>query len=90
MRKDIETWTWKYSRIYGDPVLKDNIYCYATKHMAPNRSIEQVILEMNVVAKALGVHWKVVRQKVELVLYDQKTITTEEQHDKEGRLVPGF
>jgi hypothetical protein len=79
LKKEIEVHGWKFSRIAGDPVLKDAAYCYATKHVKPSVPLIEVIVEMNMTARALGLHWTVVRQKVELVVYDEKTITVEEK-----------
>ena len=82
IKRDIESLAqgWKFSEITGDPILGNRRYCYATKHMKPSMKVQLVISEMNFAALALRMHrWVVVRQKVELVLYDEHTIKLQEQ-----------
>lgn len=68
---------WKFSKIDGDPTLGKGIKCYATRHFnCTKNSIQDVIDRLNDVAIILDdysvdrQHYKVIRVKVELVLYD--------------------
>lgn len=62
---------WKFSKIDGDPNLGPGVKCYATRHMSGTLPIDQVRYQLEVMAKEfkrLGEN--VVREKVELVVYD--------------------
>ena len=64
---------WHFSCIEGDPVLKDHSYEYATRHASSNTPFEDVVAHMNRTADILRDQgFPVVRQKVELVMYDTK------------------
>lgn len=66
---------WKFSAIDGDPVLGRGVLCYATHHFKKSLDTVDVIIAMGIVAARLqdqGV--EVIRQKVELVVYDTKTM----------------
>lgn len=64
---------WKFSKIYGDPVLGKHLFSYATKHYSIAIPEELVVDAMGKVFNQLkesGLN--VIRQKVELVVYDSK------------------
>ena len=64
---------WNFSRITGDPILGNGKYQYATKHFAHDDSFEWVLQQLRKAASLLReAGWKVVREKIELVLYDTK------------------
>jgi len=72
---------WKFSAIDGDPVLGAGVLCYATHHFKGTLDKVDVVIAMGIVADKLrdqGV--EVIRQKVELVVYDTKTLNTH-NHD---------
>lgn len=63
---------WKTSQIDGDPVLGDRPYFYLTTHSS---DVEQMFIRMRAASAALQkrkVH--VIREKVELIIYDTKRI----------------
>lgn len=63
---------WKFSKIDGDPILGENIYCYLTKHSENGWSmIEEVPLVMNFTIV------EPIRVKLEKIMYDTKTGTDE-------------
>lgn len=69
----IESMGWKFSKIDGDPVLGEGVKCYATAHFNASKNVSEVIEEMSHVAGSLHVcGYKVIRQKVELIVYDTK------------------
>ena len=73
---------WKFSCIDGDPSLGIGIKCYATQHFRGGRLRDEVILIMDKTAKLLEADgFKVLRQKVELVIYDTKLKRSEQNHD---------
>lgn len=64
---------WKYSCIWGNPILGNSDFSYATAHFSMNLTEEQVIGFMNATAAYLkdgGA--EIVRQKVEVVIYDTR------------------
>lgn len=64
---------WKFSAIDGDPVLGNGVLCYATSHFPVRLSQDVVVEKMNFVAHCLSQQGaEVIRQKVELVVYDTK------------------
>lgn len=64
---------WKFSAIDGDPVLGKGVLCYATSHFKGSRDVDEVIILMDEVADALRYKGaEVIREKVELVVYDTK------------------
>lgn len=70
----VESEEWKFSCIDGDPVLGKEIFCYATRHYSAVRvPLEEVVMHMNIAALVFHkVGIEIVRQKVELVVYDTK------------------
>jgi len=65
---------WKFSQICGDPDLGDGVKCYLTTQMRSSERRENVIEAVERVAsklRALGDY--VLRTKVELVVYDNRT-----------------
>lgn len=73
LRPMVENIRWKFSAIDGDPVLGEGLKCYAT--MFYNEKIdEKVVLSLllgnSEALKSMGAH--VLRDKVELVIYDSK------------------
>jgi hypothetical protein len=72
LKKDIESQFWSFSTILGDPIMGNKPFCFATKHIRAD-SVDKVITEMGVVARALILKgWNVVRQKIEIVVYDTR------------------
>lgn len=69
----VEEIKWKFSAIDGDPVLGEGIKCYATMHHSAKHTIEDVISYVKAASQALRQkNIKILRSKVELVLYDTK------------------
>ncbi len=70
----VKTEKWKFSRIDGDPVLGAGVKCYATRLFPWSKQKEWVIDVLKQTARHLGDYKtvKVLRQKVELVIYDTK------------------
>lgn len=64
---------WKYSAIAGDIVLGDDIKFYLTKHYQAKEMPEEIINDIKKVsAWATEDGFKVIRSKLELILYDTK------------------
>ena len=62
---------WSFSKIAGDPVLGKDTYEYATRHVSGNTNFQKVVDHMNKTATILREQgFPVLRQKVELVIYD--------------------
>ncbi len=73
IQDEIEDMNWKYSVIDGDPTLGDDCFCYATAHMPMRFGLEKVIEAMKKVTSSLqNKKMRVIRQKVELVVYDER------------------
>ncbi len=83
----VEAAGWRFSCIDGDPVLGSGDRCYATNHMklsgdptkkyelgGPHTELDMIIENTNYVADLLKNTYglKVVRQKIELIVYDTK------------------
>lgn len=70
----VEGLGWKFSQIFGDIILGDDeIFAYATTHYNEKLGEQEVIAEMNHAASMMEKRgFKVLRQKVELVVYDTK------------------
>lgn len=88
---------WKFSKIDGDPTLGAGLKYYATKHFNAKQNKEMVLAELHHVADKLAENKniKVVRRKIELVIYDDRSNTINfscnglcpECHIDEGTLV---
>ncbi len=59
---------WKFSKIDGDPVLGQKVFCYLTRHAKDGA---QLLLDAMEATTAVGV--TVIRVKVEHIVYDTKT-----------------
>jgi hypothetical protein len=69
----IEALGWKYSMIEGDPVLGTGYREYATRIASVKVNEAVVIAEMDYIASVLAHRgFNVLRQKIELVIYDTK------------------
>lgn len=67
---------WKFSKIDGDPTLGSGIKCYATKHFKATIDKEDVLCMLHLVANTLKNHnSNVIRRKIELVIYDDRSST---------------
>ncbi len=78
--EELERWitafSWNFSKIDGDPTLGRGVKTYATKHYNSEiHRLEKVIEFMNNIAKKFDGFGgaKVIRQKVELIVYDTKS-----------------
>lgn len=66
---------WKFSCIDGDPILGDGIKCYATKHFPSKCDVNDVVNNVKAASEQLSMYGhKVIRDKVELVVYDSKLV----------------
>jgi hypothetical protein len=73
IQKQVEIWKWSFSKIDGDITLGDGIKCYATRHFNPREGENHIIKKVMMVAdifRANGL--KVLREKVELVVWDKR------------------
>lgn len=71
IEKDILECQWKFSKIDGDPVLGMGIKCYATKNFPIKFQEANVITMLESVAEYfITLKHKVVRSKIEKVIYD--------------------
>jgi hypothetical protein len=62
---------WKYSQIDGDPVLGQKVFAYLTKH---DTNYVRLYSNMKAAVGALSQQGVgVVREKIELIMYDTKT-----------------
>lgn len=62
---------WKYSQIDGDPVLDQKVFAYLTKH---DTNYVRLYSNMKATVGALSQQGvDVVREKIELIMYDTKT-----------------
>ena len=78
LKSAIENMGWKFSAIDGDPSLGEGVKCYATKHFKASKDKEEVLSELHSAAYILSnnrLNIKVVRKKIELVIYDDRSNT---------------
>lgn len=72
----VEARGWKFSCIDGDPVLGAGLKCYATMLYSKAKGEQWVKGQLLSVAKTLqACGAKVLRRKVELVIYDDRDVT---------------
>lgn len=76
IKNKVEGLGWKFSKIDGDPSLGSGVKCYATKHFKSSLPKEQVLNELINTARNLnGLYADVIREKIELVIYDTRSST---------------
>lgn len=78
LKSMIEEMGWKFSAIDGDPTLGDGVKCYATKHFKASEARETVLQRLHEAAYMLSnnrLNIKVIRKKIELVIYDDRSST---------------
>lgn len=69
---------WKFSRIDGDPTLGDGVKSYLTRHYPARLGHGQVVQHLNQAARSLSAQgYRVLRLKVELVVYDERVAVPE-------------
>lgn len=73
VRELVEAVGWRFSAIDGDPVLGPGTKMYATRHFNERLGSDGVLLELFKTADALGALVEILRRKVELVLYDDRS-----------------
>lgn len=73
-KKLTESLGWKFSQIEGDIALGDGVKSYATMHYNSRTPVEKVMDLLNGVADNLSSEGiNVIRRKVELVIYDDRS-----------------
>jgi len=75
IKTHVEELKWKFSSISGDIILGDGVKCYATRHFNTKLSFTKVFEKLMDTAYELenkGI--KVIRRKVEHVLYDDRSV----------------
>lgn len=74
LRPYVESMKWKFSAIDGDPVLGEGVKCYATRQFKGTSDKESVLIKLRQAAWLLeNEGFEVIRRKVELVLYDDRS-----------------
>jgi hypothetical protein len=74
IRPHVESRKWKFSAIDGDPVLGEGLKCYATRLFSSRFKTEDIVNNLLNVADELSKQGcNVLRRKVELVIYDDKS-----------------
>lgn len=63
---------WKYSQIDGDPVLGKDVFCYLTSHDDHFINMNTRMTQVAEASEDAGA--KVLRKKIELIIYDTKRI----------------
>ena len=69
----VEQLKWKFSAIEGDIVLGNGVKYYATMHYNYRLSETEVLSILHGTADTIETWFKVVRRKVELVIYDDRS-----------------
>ena len=70
----VEECLWKFSCIDGDINLGDGVKCYATRQYRGDLSKEHIAFLLQVMAEHLSLDGiKILRRKVERVVYDDRT-----------------
>ena len=66
---------WFFSKIDNDPLLGTGTKCYATKHFPITMHLDNIILTTKLVASKYASFdgCKVIRRKIEKIVYDTKT-----------------
>lgn len=77
LRETLEALGWKFSAVDGDPNLGSGVKCYATRQYNSERvALHHVIEIVKDLAENLRLqNYKVLREKVELVVYDSHSVT---------------
>ncbi len=73
LRPVVESVGWKFSCIEGDINLGDGVKCYATRQFNARVGDERIVQILNGTADGLASVAKVLRRKVELVIYDDRS-----------------
>lgn len=74
LKKKIEAYGWRFSRIDGDIVEGDGVKCYATRHFKsylPVSTVVNAVISLAALLSACG--YTVTRRKVEHVIYDDRS-----------------
>lgn len=70
LRAYIEESGWSFSRIAGDPLLGDYIFCYATSHFTSEIQSHKETHDVSLLLQSAG--FDVLRRKIERVILDQR------------------
>lgn len=64
---------WKFSMIDGDPILGKGVKCYLTRQYPRSKSTNVIKNEIEEIASRLTkLNCKVIRKKIELVIFDER------------------